>query len=681
MSVSATWLLGFVSACGTSQPQFSPDPIYEETALCSTTFSNNGDEADIYYPVTEQSVRLPMALLLQGGRVDKQYYSKFSAALASYGFIVVVPNHHSSFTFPGYEGEGLFSEVSQLADVVEFLSEENTREGAPIKGLVDTSTLVALGHSYGSAAIISAVQNRCDYPFCQEGSSYQRPAELKAVALGGISTRPSFDPDHLGVQPTANLALPFAIFNGSLEGNALLDDAKASYDLITDGPKALIIVEGANHYGMCDMNNAPGPLVGDPNNPVLAQEQSIAAMARWAALFLRAHALDDEAAWNYVHNGGDAGDSNVTVFADPPGDRDLDIGPHIGLEWISVPAGSFDQGNSSATEAMSDELPVRTVTLADFEILRTEVTVAQYAACVAADWCSEPDVGDRANWMVAGRDQHPINYVDWSQAVTFCDWVRARLPTESEWEYAARNQGSDTYPWGEAPVDCDHAVIKEESASGCGGESSSPVCSKPSGNTDSGLCDMIGNVWEWTVDWYHDSYAGAPLDGSSWVEPRGESRVMRGGAFSYDAFWNRATARDGHGNPAFRVYTVGFRCVRGDYVAGDYQAPIVAPGGDGDGDGNDCDERECDFTCAAQACANPDGNSHDDCDCDADYCVPDESGVDFAGQTPLTCTARDCDPEVPATCPPGSECKVIPDFVIDLMADKGIIMPARLCGS
>ncbi len=349
-----------------------------------------------------------------------------------------------------------------------------------------------------------------------------------------------------------------------------------------------------------------------------------------------------------------------------------------GLEWVALAGGSYEQGNANPAENMTDELPVRTVLVATFDMLQTEVTVAQYAACVNAKECMEPELKDDGNWGAPGKEDHPVNYVSWSDAIDFCNWVGGRPPTESEWEYAARNQGSDIYPWGDEAATCERAVMESEEGSGCGSDSTMAVCSKPAGNTKFGLCDMIGNLWEWTLDWYHESYAGAPTDGTPWVEPRGKTRTMRGGAFSYDAFWNRATARDSHGNPAFKVRTLGFRCVRGADVDADYDAPIIEE--DAGGDYNECGEKECDFMCLADPCVNADGNTHTDCGCDADYCVPDEAGVEFAGLTPLSCTTANCDPDNAATCPEGTECSVIPAFVVDMFAEKGIIMPPTMCG-
>jgi formylglycine-generating enzyme required for sulfatase activity len=196
-------------------------------------------------------------------------------------------------------------------------------------------------------------------------------------------------------------------------------------------------------------------------------------------------------------------------------------------------------------------------------MMRTEITVRQYGECVTAGSCTEPDTGVRANWNDPGYEDHPVNYIDWQQAVDFCTWAGGRLPSEAEWEYAARSGGQDiTYPWGDAPANCTYAVMNVEgSGFGCLTDRTWPVCSKPAGNTTQGLCDMAGNVWEWVQDWYHNNYNGAPTDGSAWVVPSGTTRVIRGGGFG--AVAGNLRARDRVNNrPTLSFDQDGARCAR-----------------------------------------------------------------------------------------------------------------------
>jgi iron(II)-dependent oxidoreductase len=192
---------------------------------------------------------------------------------------------------------------------------------------------------------------------------------------------------------------------------------------------------------------------------------------------------------------------------------------------------------------------------------KTQVTVEQYKACVDAGVCTAPDTGDYCNWGQSDRGKHPINCVDWHQAQAYAKWAGGRLPTEAEWEYAARSGGRDwKYPWGNENATCERAVMYDGDL-GCGRESTWPVCSKPRGNTTHGLCDMAGNVWEWVQDWYHDSYKGAPTDGSAWEKPTGSSRVDRGGSWGNGAGSVRAAIRN-HASPGYRHDTLGFRLAR-----------------------------------------------------------------------------------------------------------------------
>ncbi len=230
------------------------------------------------------------------------------------------------------------------------------------------------------------------------------------------------------------------------------------------------------------------------------------------------------------------------------------------IVWVTLPGGVFQMGSS---DGRRNERPVHRVIVGAFEISKTEVTVAQYRLCVEAGACTEPETRWKGcNWGQDGRDDHPVNCVDWTQAAQFARWVGGRLPTEAEWEFAARSRGQDrTYPWGDAPPTCARAVIPAPNGNGCGKESTWPVCSTPEGNTEQGLCDMAGNVWEWVADWYQeDYYADSPQDnpqGPAW----GHYRVARGGAWFSPTEYLRTTARYGD-RPGGKRIDMGFRVVR-----------------------------------------------------------------------------------------------------------------------
>ncbi len=231
--------------------------------------------------------------------------------------------------------------------------------------------------------------------------------------------------------------------------------------------------------------------------------------------------------------------------------------------WVHFCAGSYWMGNDHG-EGRDDEHPLHQVSLAAFDLAQTETTVEAYAECVAAGAC-EPHAADPdtlpsgCNWDQQGHESYPMNCATHHMAQAHCGWLGGRLPSEAEWEYAARSGGLDrSYPWGEAEPTCDLAIINEDD--NCGTYSTWPVCSKPDGNTEQGLCDMAGNAFEWVQDWYHDDYLGAPGDGSAWEDPAGSYRVMRGGGINSDEPY-RTNSRTFHG-PEFYYSGMGFRCAR-----------------------------------------------------------------------------------------------------------------------
>ena len=227
---------------------------------------------------------------------------------------------------------------------------------------------------------------------------------------------------------------------------------------------------------------------------------------------------------------------------------------------IRIEGGEFSMGSE---RGYANELPIHRVKVATFELSKTEVTVAQYRVCVEAGVCAEPKQGGTCNWGQEGSDDHPINCVSWDDARHYAEWIEARLPSEAEWEYAARGGGLEReYPWGDEPTDCQRAIVPNEKGNGCGRSGTWPVCSKEAGNTPQGLCDMAGNVWEWVEDDWHGDYNEAPAEGSAWVDsPRASNRVIRGGSWRSSPRNARVAIRY-RDEPSRRSVYVGFRVAR-----------------------------------------------------------------------------------------------------------------------
>jgi len=231
-----------------------------------------------------------------------------------------------------------------------------------------------------------------------------------------------------------------------------------------------------------------------------------------------------------------------------------------GLTWVKIKGGSF-------RPKAKPDLPMlgfgRGVRLKTFEIARTEVTVAQYRRCVIARSCTKPRVSSRLlkrfrtlfNWGTSGRDNHPVNFVSWHQAKQYAKWAKGRLPTEYQWEYAARSRGRNwKYPWGNTKASCKRAVLNQGKA-GCGKGTTWPVCSKPRGNSRQGLCDMAGNLTEWTANYRAKSPSARP--GPSFPA----TAATRGGSWSATPGGVVSTFR-WKAHPAGHYSNVGFRIVR-----------------------------------------------------------------------------------------------------------------------
>jgi formylglycine-generating enzyme len=261
-------------------------------------------------------------------------------------------------------------------------------------------------------------------------------------------------------------------------------------------------------------------------------------------------------------------------------------------KMVQLPGGLFWQGCNYGTgigqddECFTKEVPYHQTQIDEFFMDTYEVTVAQYRACVNAGVCSDEEVSydpsmNICNYGYSDRENHPINCVVWAEAQTYCAWAQKRLPTEAEWEKAARGTDGRKYPWGNSPdVSCTHAVMYE-GGTGCGQGRTWEVGSKPLGVSPYGAHDMIGNVYEWTADWYGSNYycAGnsatyntpyehcglnSSVSSDVTTNPQGLSdgveRGLRGGSFIDDDLVRfRAAFRASYG-PGYRFGSFGFRC-------------------------------------------------------------------------------------------------------------------------
>ena len=218
-----------------------------------------------------------------------------------------------------------------------------------------------------------------------------------------------------------------------------------------------------------------------------------------------------------------------------------------------VPAGDFMMGSNLA----DDEMPVHRVYLNAFYMDTYEVTVGQYAKYLEATDMEEPP-----DWSIMNQPQHqkrPVVNVDWEDAVMHCKWAGKRLPTEAEWEKAARGTDGRIYPWGnEAPTRLLANYGRKEWNNHL---ALVPVGSFEEGKSPYGIYDMAGNAWEWVSDWYdYDFYKNSPRRNP--IGPAtGDSKVVRGGSWLYVSEFLRSAHRFA-AQPTNRHFGYGFRCAK-----------------------------------------------------------------------------------------------------------------------
>lgn len=226
-----------------------------------------------------------------------------------------------------------------------------------------------------------------------------------------------------------------------------------------------------------------------------------------------------------------------------------------GVPMAYVPAGAFAMGNDRGS---ADEQPIHTVNLDAFYIDKFEVTNGFYKACVEAGSCQpvrKKSSATRSSYYDdSDFDTFPIIFVDWNMAQTYCEWREARLPTEAEWEKAARGGTNLTYPWGDTP-DCNLANYGN-----CLGDTSSATI-YDLGRSRYGSYNMAGNVWEWVSDWYAaDYYRPSPQENPQGPDT-GKQKVLRGGSWKDDYAEIRSVNREAE-NSEYSSDAIGFRCAK-----------------------------------------------------------------------------------------------------------------------
>jgi formylglycine-generating enzyme required for sulfatase activity len=237
------------------------------------------------------------------------------------------------------------------------------------------------------------------------------------------------------------------------------------------------------------------------------------------------------------------------------------VSPVDGMVQVDVPAGEFLMGSpGSNVLANNDEKPQHSVYLDAYWIDQTEVTNAMYARCVNAGACQPPaSTQSKAREKYYGDstyDDYPVIYVSWNDAKAYCGWAGRRLPTEAEWEKAARGTDGRVYPWGNQYPSLTLANYKSVESNQV---DTSEVGHYPAGASPYGALDMAGNVWEWVNDWYGANYYTLSPASNPPGPATGTERVLRGSSWEAGD-WALRTVNRSHSELVSSLEGVGFRC-------------------------------------------------------------------------------------------------------------------------
>ena len=244
-----------------------------------------------------------------------------------------------------------------------------------------------------------------------------------------------------------------------------------------------------------------------------------------------------------------------TATASPLAISPKQVSPVDGMAQVYVPAGVFSMGSG-----FQFEKPQHSVYLDAYWIDQTLVTNAMYVKCVKAGACQPPaKTGSSTRESYYGDstyDHYPVIHVSWNDAKAYCGWAGRRLPTEAEWEKAARGTDGRLYPWGNQDPSPTLANYQNEESNEV---DTSEVGKYPAGASPYGALDMAGNVWEWVNDWYDGDYYSSSPASNPPGPATGTERVLRGGSWT-NCYTDMRTANRSNSQPSADIEEVGFRC-------------------------------------------------------------------------------------------------------------------------
>jgi len=251
-----------------------------------------------------------------------------------------------------------------------------------------------------------------------------------------------------------------------------------------------------------------------------------------------------------------SGPAVANPFDELPASRPAIVRPVVPLRhgMLRIPGGTLMMGSASP-KAPANERPQQQVSVGPYWIDRTEVTVGAYSACVSAGACRRPARSSSVCTYDGGAPEWPVSCVHWAEAEAYCHFMNKRLPTEREWEFAARGPTQAVYPWGSGKSCAEALTLVSELSSRSCAPRVSRVGAHPLGASLYGVQDLSGNVEEWTADWYAEALGTPPRAGSA--------HVLRGGGWMSAPSMSRTTARS-WGSALEAGPNVGFRCAKDD---------------------------------------------------------------------------------------------------------------------